>query len=722
MANKHHKNKKEPKEKPIDKKTKAIPVKDEKRFDKTDRTLPDIKVKRIEKEEDLFEPVVFRSESNRQRFENDLHRFIEKAIEDKNTYNNKLNEYNKIYENELPAKTYPWVDCANTNPPLAQITVDGLVSRYRKVLLEQPKLFTAKIMDESLYDEEATIEDFMDDYMKSSTNFEQSQTSTYYGVNKFGTMIANPIWKYDTKVRKRKETYDGENWFEELRRDFPDPESKGLSVAEYNKIFLDAYKAIQEKGSVTYSWKEEFVTHNAPYINVITPDKWYMYPADTPDLQQAVLVGYETNLYWNNFQEGAKSGVYFNLDKLKKPTGVDEKTEIDNVKNKVEGVTEAQEQDYLFKPFTAYYGIVRYDINNDGELKDYLYTYVFKEKTLIRLQVYDKPKRGFFPFEIIPRENRFYGQGAIERIYPIYKVIKVISDQAIDTTSITTVPSFMGTDDIADRIDGKVFHPGITFLFQSLQDIDKFKQFEMSQPEFYSIKISKYWENLAELAIGISYYSSGQESPTDPRAPASKTIALIREANTRIDNYVKNLKKNTEDMMAYICDLIYENGDDTLPYMTTQDGRKIVKYFPRKNLRTGRIKFHLRGTSVTENRQIEKMESREVLQLIMAHPLAQRNMRLQNAALKTYFMNEGGKWADLARELYSEKEIQQEQATMLRNALDSYMQRIGVTADSMAKDIAERREMERTIQGAMGKLQAGETERPPAEKPEGEKK
>jgi len=326
-------------------------------------------------------------------------------------------------------------------------------------------------------------------------------------------------------------------------------------------------------------------------------------------------------------------------------------------------------------------------MNNDGEVKDYLYTYVLDDKVLIRLQPYENYIRDYFPVEVIPRENRFYGQGIIERIHPIYKVIKTLSDQAIDTTTITTVPTFKITDDVVDNMESEDFYPGRMFRFSSVQDFDKFQQIQMSQPQLYSIQIAKSWENMAELAVGISYYHSGQESPTDPRAPAAKTMALVQEGNTRIDNYIKSIKQCWEKILNYTYDLIYENAGEEITYTAIVNGQKENKVFKRRDLRTGKINFYFRGTSVTENRNLEKFQDRELYGLIAQHPLVANNPKINIEALKTFLASQGDKWSDLQAVLPKLEEMQQQQQQMVNQAVDSYMQGVGVNAQSLGQQM-----------------------------------
>lgn len=110
--------------------------------------------------------------------------------------------------------------------------------------------------------------------------------------------------------------------------------------------------------------------------------------------------------------------------------------------------------------------------------------------------------------------------------------------------------------DAARRIMEHRWYPGSVL---ELQNMDDAQQFQFSTPNLQSL-ISMFGiiEKFAQDVSGIVNYQLGVESPEDPEAPASKTIALMRKAEIKLRRYIKNLKRSEDEAGYQALRLIYQ--------------------------------------------------------------------------------------------------------------------------------------------------------------------
>lgn len=67
---------------------------------------------------------------------------------------------------------------------------------------------------------------------------------------------------------------------------------------------------------------------------------------------------------------------------------------------------------------------------------------------------------------------------------------------------------------------------------------------------------------------GVSSLMTGRESPTDPRAPATKTVALLKQSGLNIESYVKTALPSFNQIATILLQLYYQMTENGKAFMT----------------------------------------------------------------------------------------------------------------------------------------------------------
>ena len=114
---------------------------------------------------------------------------------------------------------------------------------------------------------------------------------------------------------------------------------------------------------------------------------------------------------------------------------------------------------------------------------------------------------------------------------------------------------------------------------------------------------------------------SGKESPTDPTAPARKTVALIAQSNMRIEDYIAEFRIGFNMLGDCILDLYDQFGDPQISYEGREGelGRMDRSWFRK------RPKMHMRGQTAIMNVDQEHERASEWFMLFERVPEVRQN-------------------------------------------------------------------------------------------------
>ena len=98
------------------------------------------------------------------------------------------------------------------------------------------------------------------------------------------------------------------------------------------------------------------------------------------------------------------------------------------------------------------------------------------------------------------------------------------------------------------------------------------------------IPIIQYLLKQDDDVTGVSSLMTGRESPTDPRAPAVKTIALLKQSGLNIESYVKTALPSFNEIATVLLALYYQMTEDSKAFMTRRTVQDLTNSNPFKKI------------------------------------------------------------------------------------------------------------------------------------------
>lgn len=179
---------------------------------------------------------------------------------------------------------------------------------------------------------------------------------------------------------------------------------------------------------------------------------------------------------------------------------------------------------------------------------------------------------------------------------------------------------------------------------------------------------------------GVSDLMTGRESPTDPSAPASKTIALLQQSGINIKDYIR----------TYIPSFNWLIGDVMLLYyqMAQEEGKKFrirrksedvtgVNAFASisRDEMIAKTNIQSRAASFAFDKINEKQENLAMYQVLSADPYAMQLPNLKYNTLKTLMTSWSPRWKNIAEtDLPSPEEFQKQLMQLAMEAVKTVIQ------------------------------------------------
>ena len=289
------------------------------------------------------------------------------------------------------------------------------------------------------------------------------------------------------------------------------------------------------------------------------------------------------------------------------------------------------------------------DIDNDGIMENcvfYMLPMAENGKTMMlrsSLSPYLKCKRPLIPFRIKNKPNSFEGLGIAEMNKSSQYEINALHNQRIDNAAITINKAVKVKRGSYAALYDIPIYPGARIPVNSPDDVTEF--------QFGDVNLSSYREEeltarYAELRAGIGSFTAGRESGADPRASGVKIQVLNAQANIRINNYLKTLMPSMRELADWIVSLSYQYmppkmeyyilGNDGMPLIAKNKG-KITKSELEKDILKTRLDFVMQGNTISANKDMERQNELFKFETIMNNPLIQNPEALGDPRTKKIF-------------------------------------------------------------------------------------
>ena len=181
-----------------------------------------------------------------------------------------------------------------------------------------------------------------------------------------------------------------------------------------------------------------------------------------------------------------------------------------------------------------------------------------------------------------------------------------------------------------------------------------------------------------DAVSGVSQGMSGRENPSDPHAPASKTIALLNQSSINIKDYIRNFLPSFNIFVGNLLQLYYQMSSEGRKFKVNWASKKSVGTNPfttiTRDQMVARTNIQSRAAAFCFDKVMEKQEATLAYQGILANPVIQTMPDVQFKAFKLWLKKQGNEWYSFSEnDLMDEQQFQQKQMASAMKALQMFM-------------------------------------------------
>lgn len=505
--------------------------------------------------------------------------------------------------------------------------------------------------------------------------------------------IGKVCWDYQRVPRKREETYIGEN---EIIYG-PGGQPLGLKnegLEQFMRAYPDAietYPGYVEKlisGKTIHIVVDyQDVISNNPRIEHVPVQNFYVdvQTKHNEGLRKAHLtVERLPEMDWWELKEKEANGEFKNVDKLayKSVEGKDKPEIIEDFENAKYCVIKCN---YRFK--------LKPDDKNEVLIQCW-----FGEESKVFLGAINWPYYGFdtdyIGFWVRLNEYGFYGDA--KSVTSDLRDSNIAQNAMLSLavhgtyirnkmTPIVQEGSEIEAAFLEDRfIEGKPI--SVDTVFEDINKSVGFVQWPNQNLRDHSFLTEQLRRDDSDVT-GVSDYASGRESPSDPSAPASKTIALLQASGVNIKDYIRIYLPSFNIFLGNLFQLYYQMSDEEGRKFRIKrkaegvTGTDIFSSISRDEM-IAKTAVQSRASAFAFDKINEKVENMSIYQLIHADPYAAQQPQLLYSSLLTLLRSWGPMWKAIAeRDLLGPKEFQQRQLQIAAGVMQQMMQTMAKTKE-----------------------------------------
>ncbi len=262
------------------------------------------------------------------------------------------------------------------------------------------------------------------------------------------------------------------------------------------------------------------------------------------------LIVERKNYTWWELQQEEKKNNFYDIDELVK----DDKDSTKKKAGHEKETFDILECTFYFKLKEA-----------DKEETKIIFWYAEKEKVIIGSVLYPCDVMYYIPFYICEEEDGFYQPGLAEHTKDSQIAQSVMLNLALGGVYIrNTITPITDEQDVIDQFLEKRFAHGIPIEGKA-QSVDFLQKYMQNLDVNGILGLMQFMKQGTEEEVGSSSLMSGNETPFDPNAPASKTMALLKMAGISVDEYIATMTP-AFNQIAYVMLQEY--------YQMSTEGRK----------------------------------------------------------------------------------------------------------------------------------------------------
>lgn len=502
------------------------------------------------------------------------------AVTARSDKESKWNELNAYYDGIRDEKTNPWENSANVALGFAAETVDALTERSMSKFDAPQGVWEIKGLDDFSAENEDQIEEFLNDKFVNEIRGLEIADNVFHDAFKLGTPCVSVTFERDEKrVRK---------WVKN---------KNPLTMLFKKHKQVEESEVRKEAKLVVHDHEDVFVSKGAG-----------------DDIDEIPMIGV---FHYPTYDElASQKNRYQNVEKLKGKEK-DQRKINDQDKDSRENLSDQAKKGLKVATVQCLY-----DINEDGNRKECVFTIEYDNKVYLRgsFNPYFHNRRFTIPFRPIPKTNRFYGGSVMDTVMPINKECEAINNRTLDNWDICSNKMVIYQKGAGIHPDqGKAF-PG---RWLGVPDINLVKPLELGDINMSSLPLLRTMMQFLQLRSGVPGYMAGASDPADPRASGKKAMVLMSQGEARIETFFKRMSISWERVAMLIIALYAQHGDEKIKYnmWDNEKGEFVEKTIDREILIKSKLRFKLNGLSGETSNAQERSDYLFLYEVLMKSPL-----------------------------------------------------------------------------------------------------
>lgn len=547
----------------------------------------------------------------------------------------------ELTEGIVPNTDWPFEGASNVHVPITETYMDIFETVEKRSILGADLIWYAETDDEFLLESDVigNIEMALNYHARNKWNIQTALKSVFQTTNRDGLGIMQVSWVEDYETSEDIVFITNS---EEFQREFPTPESAGVSAEDYKELNKRAQRATDEiplEIPITFE-KRVYYGNKGEVVNL---SNFVRFPANIQDVRDPMcrMYGKIYPIRGGMIRQKAQQGMFYKqaANKLLAGGSKSNLSEFDTIQNEIEGINRLN----LSDDYDLFELVIKGKLNgvdSDEPERKFLVTYSKNKDLLLSCRYYVYRADCYALFRIKRRANRMKGRSIPEMTRDMNDEIDTQHNQRINSRTISTVPTFKALKskkrDIDLMLDEQKWGPGRVIY---LEDFNYFDQFKIQPADLgQSLKEETNDKAILDLRLGSSAALLSGHTPTgDPDAPGNKTALLLQQSNVRMDDSLEELREGVEQVGDICLSHLYQFGPPVIKFALDQsvEGQttRQIQTIHKKYLRNG-ISMKMSGVSVIHNPDSEMQKSLAIHSILMQEPLYATNPALRIRGLK----------------------------------------------------------------------------------------
>ncbi len=434
-----------------------------------------------------------------------MHSFIEKC-----------KQWDRQWDGIMPSKDFPWKNCSNLNVPITSSIGDTLLAYLSRNLLGHRPLLRVKPRGDTPVRNAQIMEAVIDDQAYNDSSLFQALVEAFHDGLRYGVWAVIVDWEEDeTHIPSR------------VAVPVVDESGELTGFEEHRQLRI---KKISRPKIIAQNITQIVVSPQATCIN----KDGVGHPADY------VIFRRFFNMDTLSRHSADRGGVYFNLDKLEPNKNSCVLDEVLREKEERLGVGRNMLANDELEGLEGWYW---YDLDGDGKKELCVFTVIITDGKPVLIRKQECPYRHYkipLVWQKLFPERGLYSRSVPAWLKDIQDEINTIHNQRRDAVSLSLLK--MWKYRLGSRFDvNQELFPGCMIGVLDMQDFEPVTAYE--QGIIPAINEEQLLNAYVERMTGINDYTLGRESENTTRATATGTLAMMHNANLRIDlivNYWRN--------------------------------------------------------------------------------------------------------------------------------------------------------------------------------------